>query len=57
LEFPVLNDVGDEALLVLDLHGVEYAAIRIDAHKKRMPGFEGIKLFVGRWLHLPSIGF
>lgn len=48
LKFPVLDDVGDEALSLLDLHGVEHGPIRIDPHEKRVPGPEGVKFFIGR---------
>jgi len=40
LEAPVVDDVGDKALLVLDLHRIECAAIRIDADEKRIFGLE-----------------
>jgi hypothetical protein len=47
LKFPILDNVGDEALFVLDFHAVKNAAIRIDAHKKRVLGLEGAKPFLG----------
>ena len=36
LQAPVLDDVGDKALLVLYLHRVKDAPVRIDADKERM---------------------
>jgi len=47
LKFPVLDDVGDEALFVLDFHAVKNATIRINANKIGVLGFEGVKPFLG----------
>jgi hypothetical protein len=47
LKFPVLDDVGDEALFVLDFHAIKNATIRINANKKWVLRFEGVKTFLG----------
>src|SRR5262249_13640689 len=56
LQAHVLDKVGDEALLVLDLHGVEGAAVRVDADEE--VGFfgEAVEGAVGHRLMLQLAG-